>query len=93
MRQAKLRFADPAKQPINALTIGCGSYIHLRLLTEILHSLDACLHHARRDSHKYRIHNIQQAVRELLLRRDLHDHNQRKMRRGLELQRRIKGDN
>ncbi len=41
MRQAKLRFADPAKQPINTLTIGCGSYIQLRLLTEILHRLDS----------------------------------------------------
>lgn len=37
--QAKLRFSDPNDKPIEKLSIGCGSYYQLMLLSESLHEL------------------------------------------------------
>lgn len=37
--QAKIRFSDPKEYPVETLSIGCGSYTQLALLTEVLHEL------------------------------------------------------
>lgn len=37
--QARLRFARPSGQPVNNLSIGCGSYIQSRLLTEVINRI------------------------------------------------------
>ncbi|MDD6798904.1 MAG: LysR family transcriptional regulator [Firmicutes bacterium] len=39
--QAKLRFSVPTEKPIQTISIGCGSYIQLSLLTEVLHRLNS----------------------------------------------------
>ncbi len=37
--QAKLRFSNPDDRPMELLSIGCSSYIQLKLLTEVLNDL------------------------------------------------------
>ncbi len=40
-RQAKLRFSVPTEKPIKTVSIGCGTYFQLTLLTEVLNRLNS----------------------------------------------------
>ena len=40
-KQAKLRFASSDERPMETLSIGCGSYLQLILISEILHELNS----------------------------------------------------
>ncbi|MGM9664317.1 MAG: LysR family transcriptional regulator [Eubacteriales bacterium] len=43
--QAKLRFSVPTEKPIETISIGCGTYIQLHLLTDVLHRLNSEISH------------------------------------------------